>query len=260
MMRASNPIHASLRRHLSRWAGTALAATAALAVAACGASSHSGDGQAQGTAASAGSYARSSAPLTVGTGIGGAGVSGQVVSGAAPEVTARYRNRSSNVSSRVITPALRASKAPSHAYFARTVQPGPSEQTKPSKSNFLNPCRLISRAAAESVFHTRFLASTEAPMGPSCVYASAHHGPYMSVVVDPTAFSKLPKHMSSLRKFSGARWQGYCGGTKGASVLYVRFNANEVLHITGPCLTVAKLVPGALTRLRTTPGLVPVTP
>ena len=178
----------------------------------------------------------------------------------APAENGTASARRPGVTARSSSAVLMAEHARSHAFFARANKPGASEDATPSHANILNPCSLVSRAEAESALGLRSLQARVAPLGPSCVFVATNHKAVLSVVVNPASFAALRSQMSDLRKFSGVGWKGLCGGTRGASSLYARVNATEVLHLTGPCLSVAKLVPTALARLRHTKAVVPTQP
>jgi hypothetical protein len=223
-----------------------IAVCVAIGVAGCGGS---GSGSASGSSRDAADATPNSsvAPLSLGGGAAaGVGVA-----------TARYGAKASQASA-TLPVATKASHAPSHAFFKRSVDTKEPEDTAPSVQPIINPCALVTRAEAAAALGGRIVKMTKAPLGPTCVYAGAGRGVFASVAVIVRPFAKLTSQNRTLRKFAGVTQPAYCGGTTGATVLFVRVRSNEVLQITAPCQTAAKLAAHALPRLRTTHA-VPVT-
>jgi len=241
-------IDSNVRTHTMRTTGVGVvvAALTAIALAGCGGSSSGGN-----HAASAVSSPSSvSGPLS----IGGAAAA---VPGAA---VARYGVAASDAGTKhgATQLATKQQIAPSHAFFQRSIRTKVSEESTPSTQKIIDPCSLVTRSEAESAIGSSILAPRVAPLGPTCIYESANHKAFVTVAVEVRSFAKLPAQEKSLRRFVGVGRPAYCGGTTGATGLLVQVGANEVLDVTGPCLTAGKLAAHALVRLRSTAG-VPVT-
>lgn len=222
------------------------AAVTAVSLSGCG-----GSGQSGRNAASAPSSAPTLAtPLSIG---GGTAVSGSV--------PARYGAKSSHAA--VATQpagaaAVRAAHAPSLRFYARSVLAKSSEESKPTSQKIINPCGLVTRSEAASAIGTAVPSPREAPLGPTCIYETSNRKTFMTVSVQVRSFATVASQDVSLRRFAGLGRPAYCGGTTGATTLFVRLSAGEVLQVTGPCLTAAKLASHAIPRLHTAKG-VPVT-
>jgi hypothetical protein len=220
-----------------------IAMLVAIGVAGCGGSG-SGSGPGSSRDAANATPGSSVAPLAIGAGAAaGPGVA-----------TARYGVKASQAHGNLPL-ATKASQAPSHAFFERSVRTKDSEETTPSSQRIINPCALVTRSEVSAALGGRIIKVTKAPLGPTCVYQGATQRAFASVAVQVRPFAKLASQNRSLRKFAGIKRAAYCGGTAGATVLYVRVGSYEVLQITAPCQTGAKLAAHALGRLRGAPGV-----
>jgi hypothetical protein len=241
------------RNEIMRSTGLALviAALAAVGLAGCGESgsglgSGSGSGSSQ-SAVNGAAGSSASAPLTIGPG-------GAAESGVA---TARYGVKASHARA-TLTPATKASTAPSRRFFERSVRTKDAEETTPSSERIINPCAVVTQAEAQAALGTRLLKPIKAPLGPTCIFQAPNHQTFASVAVVARPFAQLPSQDKTLRKFAGVKESAYCGGPTRSTSLFVRVAADEVLQISAPCQTAAKMAPYALARLRTVSGT-PVT-
>jgi hypothetical protein len=223
-----------------------IAVSVAIGVAGCGGS---GSGSASGSSRDGAHATPNSSVAPVSLGGGGAAGAGVAA--------ARYGTKASQARANVPV-ATEASHAPSHAFFKRSVDTKEPEDTAPSVQPIINPCALVTRPEAAAALGRRIVKMTKAPLGPTCVYAGASRGVFASVAVITRPFAKLTSQNRTLHKFAGVVQSAYCGGTTGATVLFVRVRSDEVLQITAPCQSAAKLAGHALARLRTTPA-VPIT-
>jgi hypothetical protein len=239
MIRPNDP---NTIRHSMRFrtAGVVTASLTALALTACG----SGSGQASN---GPGQHSTLASPLSV----GGAAA-------AAPGTeAARYGAKSSQGQAPQAAEhvASKAARAPSRAFFARSLRATQSEESTPTTQKIINPCALVTRGEAQSILGATVLAPRQAPLGPTCIYQTGSHRAFVTLAVELSSFAKLPRQQSSLRKFSGVGRPAYCGGTTGATGLFVRLGANEVLTVTGPCQTGGRFAAHALARLGTVKGV-----
>lgn len=227
-----------------------IAALAAISLTGCGGSG-SGSGSSSSRTAAGASPSSSLAPLSLGAGAGAAAASGVA--------TARYGTKASQAQGDLPV-ATKASHAPSHAFFQRSVRTKDSEDTTPSRQRIIDPCALVTKSEAGAALGARVVKVIKAPLGPTCVYSGAGHRAFASVAVIARPFARLTSQNKSLRKFAGVKEAAYCGGTTGATVLFVRVQSDEVLQVTAPCQIAAKLADHALNRLRATRAVPVVNP
>jgi hypothetical protein len=223
-----------------------IAALVLIGMTGCG-GSRSGSGGSSSQNAANEAPSASVAPLT----LGGGAAAGPGIA------TARYGVRASQAHDK-LSVATKASQAPSRAFYQRSVRTTDSEESTPSTQRIINPCALVTRPEAAAAMGVRILKVTKAPLGPTCIFQGAGDRVFASVAVQVRPFARLVSQDRSLRRFAGLKRSAYCGGTRSATVLFVRVGADEVLQVTAPCQTAAKIAAHAMARLRAARG-VPVT-
>jgi hypothetical protein len=111
----------------------------------------------------------------------------------------------------------------------------------------VNPCSLVSRSEAQSIAGGAVTGVSEAPLGPTCVYAVAHQAA-ITVAIQSATLSSVTAPVQGRRRITVAGRAGYCGSL-GHQVLYVRANAHNVLNIGAPCAVAQRIAVKALASL-----------
>lgn len=119
----------------------------------------------------------------------------------------------------------------------------------PVRATGPNPCRLVSLGEARSITGGAIATSTEAPLGPTCVYKLTGSKSDITLDVESTtSVSQATGHMAKRQRVTIRGHQGYCG-TLGTSMLYLPFGNGQLLHVTAPCGVAHRFAALALGRL-----------
>lgn len=204
----------------------------------------------------------SASPLVIGSGGAMAAGGGAAVAAGGSAAGQRAGSRAggaSDLPATRVSARVRAEHAPSLRFYRRATRPtSDSEEAKPSHQRIVDPCDLVSRAQAQAILGTALAAPREAPLGPTCIYRGAHA--FMTVSLQTRSFKALRAGQRSLHRFYGLRRQAWCGGTAGATTLFVRVAADRVLSVGAPCITAGRLAAHALASLERVAGVPVKTP
>jgi hypothetical protein len=111
-----------------------------------------------------------------------------------------------------------------------------------------NPCRLVSVAQAQSITGG-VVSSTEAPLGPTCIYKAVGTGKSdITLAVESLRLADATQQMHQRQALNIRGHLGYCG-TLGRPMLFVSVGSGKVLNITAPCSIASRLADLALGRL-----------
>jgi hypothetical protein len=97
-----------------------------------------------------------------------------------------------------------------------------------------NPCKLVSLSEAKTITDGAISATTEAPLGPTCVYQLQGSKGTITMSLEPSSLSQATKHMTRRHEVTVRGRHGFCGKL-GTQMLYVPVPGGQVLHITAPC-------------------------
>lgn len=115
---------------------------------------------------------------------------------------------------------------------------GPTTPTagggRPSAAGKPSPCGLISAKQAQAITGETLASKTEAPLGPTCIFA--FHGQLSSVtlVIERAVIQTFLRQMPHPERVDVAGLPAYCG-TLGSAVLLVALPKGGVLSVTAPC-------------------------
>jgi hypothetical protein len=118
----------------------------------------------------------------------------------------------------------------------------------PVRSTGPNPCRLVSLGEAKAITGGAIAASTEAPLGPTCVYKLAGSKSNITLNVESVSVAQATTHMKGRQQVTVHGHRAYCG-TLGTSMLYVPLASGQILHVTAPCMVAQRFAALALGRL-----------
>jgi hypothetical protein len=111
-----------------------------------------------------------------------------------------------------------------------------------------DPCKLVTAKQAATALHLASVTSTEAPLGPTCIYLDPKHKQVATLSVQVINFAHDLKSMKQVTKTTIAGHKGYCG-TLGSPMLLVALTHGEVLDVTAPCQAAEALAAVALSRI-----------
>lgn len=97
----------------------------------------------------------------------------------------------------------------------------------------VNPCALISQAAAQRILKAPTTTS-QAPLGPTCIYQPLGAKSFVTVTVQPSSFAATKPHVSALKRVSVSGHTAYCG-VYGQPSTFVPLPDGRVLVVTAPC-------------------------
>jgi hypothetical protein len=122
------------------------------------------------------------------------------------------------------------------------------DDNNPVSSNQPNPCKLVSLTEAKAITGGAIAGSTEAPLGPTCIYKVAGSKAAITLNVESLSFSQATSHMAKRQQITVRGRRGYCGNL-GAPMLYIPLSGGQILHVTAPCGVAARFADLALGRL-----------
>jgi hypothetical protein len=204
-------------------------------------------------------------------GCGGSGGSSSTKAAAAPTQTASYTPPQSNadvggaaVQGSHHKTSRRGHKSPGHALGrapapgdsigpAGTVQGARPNPTREHDSGSVgvkpvNPCKLVSKAEAQSITGRAVTASIEAPLGPTCIYQLSGSKSEITLQVESVSFTQATHQLSKRTQVTVRDHKSYCGSL-GTQMLFVPLAGGTVLHVTAPCAIAQRFAALALSRL-----------
>lgn len=138
--------------------------------------------------------------------------------------------------------------ASTHGARAQTAvprsQPRSGGSVKP-----LDPCQLVPRARAQSLSGARVTATTEAPLGPTCIYRLSAAPGQITLAVHSDGLPVVLGQMSARHAVVVHGRRGYCGRV-GLPTLVVGLSAGRYLSVTAPCGLASRYADAALAALR----------
>jgi hypothetical protein len=143
---------------------------------------------------------------------------------------------------------------PAHHKGGAKVQEGQTnsllsgDDHNPPGASGSNPCKLVSVAQARTILGGTVIGSSEAPLGPTCVYKLSHSKSSITVAVEQANLSQVATHMVKRQQTTVRGRHGYCGKL-GAPMLYVNLGRGQILHVVAPCGVARQFAAVALDRL-----------
>jgi hypothetical protein len=90
--------------------------------------------------------------------------------------------------------------------------------------------------------------TTDAPLGPTCVYALAGSRRDITLTVEKLSFSQVTRHMHKRKRTTVSGHRAVCGSL-GGQMLLVALPGGHLLNVTAPCPTARRFAALALSRL-----------
>lgn len=112
----------------------------------------------------------------------------------------------------------------------------------------VHPCLILRAADVTRVTHVRVLGTTEAPIGPTCIYRLAQDHMMFTFAVENLTLGTTAGPASPHRLTAVGRHRAYCR-TTGRPTLLVALPGARVLSVQAPCAKAAGLAAAALRRL-----------
>ena len=138
--------------------------------------------------------------------------------------------------------------ASTHGASAQTAVPR-SQPRSGGSAKPLNPCQLVPRGRAQSLSGARITATTEAPLGPTCIYRLSAAPGQITLAVHSDGLPVVLGQMSARHAVVVHGRQGYCGRV-GLPTLVVGLSAGRYLSVTAPCGLASRYADAALAALR----------
>ena len=127
-------------------------------------------------------------------------------------------------------------------------QPNEAARGNAATLSTTNPCAYVSNAKAAAALRVAVVRSTEAPLGPTCVFkVKRRTGASMSVEVAAMATELRQMKQVSRSRITGHR--AYCGKL-GHSLLLVPLADHYVLDVTAACPAARAIARAALHRIK----------
>jgi hypothetical protein len=122
------------------------------------------------------------------------------------------------------------------------------DKTQTAVANTFNPCKLVSVSEAQSITGGAIAGSTEAPLGPTCIYSHKGAARPITMAIEALNFSQITHQLGKRQSVVVHGRKGYCGRL-GTSMLFLPLPSGEVLNITAPCGVAQRFATVALSRL-----------
>jgi hypothetical protein len=123
-----------------------------------------------------------------------------------------------------------------------------SGEDVPNGVKAVNPCSLVSRSEAQTITGRAVAASTEAPLGPTCIYEFRGSKAEITLAVESMSLSQATNHLRNRTPINVRTRHGYCGRL-GTGTLFVPLPGGHVLNVTAPCSVAQRFATLALGRL-----------
>ena len=261
-MSASQLTSHTTRKALAGLAGLTLAASA---LAGCGSSAPSSAPSQSATVASAAKATPARAtPAPSNADVGSASAQIKAGKGTSKADGASVAASATAGASSSSAPAASSHAASSHAassHAADRVSRGHGVQharSTPSSSNDdpsnagvrpINPCGLVTAPEARSITAGGITGSTEAPLGPTCIYHSAKaKSPSITMTVEVMKLAQVTQKLNGKAQFTIKSHPAYCGKL-GTQMLFVPLTNGQVLNVVAPCSVARQFAAVALGRL-----------
>jgi hypothetical protein len=140
-----------------------------------------------------------------------------------------------------------AEGAPSQAAEQPGYQKLVERQGRKPHSRF-TPCNLVTKAQAHAIVGVPVQDPLEAPQGPTCIYRSQDGKSFVTLAVQPLAFSKLKRQIHKRRQVAVSNRTAFCG-MLGQPMLYVPLSRSRVLSVAAPCNVARAFAATAVRRL-----------
>lgn len=112
----------------------------------------------------------------------------------------------------------------------------------------INPCTLVTAPEARSITAGSVVGTTEAPLGPTCIYRSAKAKSDITMTVEALKLSQVTQKLSQRSQFRVKSHPAYCGRL-GSQMLFVPLTNGQVLNVVAPCSVARQFASVALGRL-----------
>ncbi len=112
----------------------------------------------------------------------------------------------------------------------------------------LNPCTLVSVAAAQSITGGLIQDRVEAPLGPTCIYRLSNTHSSITLAVESQKLSQIAHHMTQRRQLDIGGRRAFCGKL-GTQMIFVPLASGRILNVTAPCSIAQRFAQLALSRL-----------
>ena len=120
-----------------------------------------------------------------------------------------------------------------HHVQRATINPATNDDHNPAIT-LPNPCKLVSLSEAKTLTDGAISGTSEAPLGPTCVYKLQGSKAAITMSVESSSLSQVTKHMAKRHEVTVKGRRGFCGKL-GTQMLYVPAPGGQVLHITASC-------------------------
>jgi hypothetical protein len=108
-----------------------------------------------------------------------------------------------------------------------------------------NPCVFVSAAAAQAIIGMPIAGTTEAPLGPTCVFKLKGQRQTITIAVETQRIGTQVRYMHRRRHLLLGGHRAYCG-VLGRSMLDVSLSGGRILNVTAPCSVAEALAARAL--------------
>lgn len=125
---------------------------------------------------------------------------------------------------------------------------GKEDKTQTAAANTFNPCKLVTVPEARSITDGAIAGSTEAPLGPTCIYSEKGATRPITMAIEALSFNQITHQLGKRQSVVVRGRRGYCGQL-GMPVLFLPLPSGEVLHIAAPCGVAQQFATVALSRL-----------
>lgn len=113
----------------------------------------------------------------------------------------------------------------------------------------VNPCTLVTGSEARSITAGAVVGTTEAPLGPTCIYHPARaKSASITMTVEVLKLSQVTQKLAQRSQFTVRRHPAYCGRL-GTQMLFVPLANGQVLNVVAPCAVARQFAAVALGRL-----------
>jgi hypothetical protein len=112
----------------------------------------------------------------------------------------------------------------------------------------INPCTLVTSSEARSITAGAVVGTTEAPLGPTCLYRSTKAKSDITMTVEVLKLAQVTQKLSQRSHFTVKSHPAYCGRL-GHEMLFVPLTNGQVLNVVAPCSVAKQFASVALGRL-----------
>jgi hypothetical protein len=112
-----------------------------------------------------------------------------------------------------------------------------------------NPCTLVTRAEAQAIIGASIDAPRVQPLGPTCIYQTAHSSTFITMAVERVNFDQVKPQIQDIVPVSGLGHQAYCGNY-GRPTIFVVLDSTRILNVAAPCNVAKQFAAKAMPRVR----------